>query len=44
VNRPLVEKLFAAHRKGVGRHGNLLWSLLVLARWGERYLPAAARA
>jgi asparagine synthase (glutamine-hydrolysing) len=43
VNRPLAEQLFAAHRKGVGRHGNLLWSLLVLARWGERYLPAAAR-
>jgi asparagine synthase (glutamine-hydrolysing) len=42
VNRPLVQKLFLAHRAGTGRHGNLLWSLLVLARWGERYLPSAA--
>jgi asparagine synthase (glutamine-hydrolysing) len=30
--------VFDAHRSGVGRHGALLWSLLVLAKWAEYYL------
>jgi asparagine synthase (glutamine-hydrolysing) len=40
VDRAVAEKLYRAHRSGVGRHGNVLWSLLVLARWAERYLAA----
>ncbi|HYV35657.1 MAG TPA: asparagine synthase (glutamine-hydrolyzing) [Gemmataceae bacterium] len=38
VNQPLAKQLFQAHRKGLGRHGAVLWSVLVLARWAERYL------
>jgi asparagine synthase (glutamine-hydrolysing) len=38
VNQPIARKLFHAHIRGTGRHGNVLWSLLVLARWAERYL------
>jgi hypothetical protein len=41
INQPAARKLFQAHCSGVGRHGNVLWSLLVLARWAERYLTAA---
>jgi asparagine synthase (glutamine-hydrolysing) len=40
VDRAVAEKLYGAHRSGVGRHGNVLWSLLVLARWAEQYLTA----
>ena len=32
-----------AHLAGTGRQGNVLWSLLVLARWAERYLEVVAR-
>ena len=45
--RPLVDaaavgKLYRRHLSGLGRHGPVLWSLLVLARWADRYLGAAA--
>ena len=33
-----VEKLYAAHCSKVGRHGNLLWAILVLGAWMEHYL------
>jgi asparagine synthase (glutamine-hydrolysing) len=33
-----ARRLYRAHVAGVGRHGSVLWSLLVLARWAERYL------
>jgi asparagine synthase (glutamine-hydrolysing) len=38
VAHDVIEKLYRAHRAGMGRHGPVLWSLLVLARWAERYL------
>jgi asparagine synthase (glutamine-hydrolysing) len=38
VDQATARKLYAAHRSGLGRHGGVLWSLLVLARWSERYL------
>jgi asparagine synthase (glutamine-hydrolysing) len=38
VNQQVIRDLFRAHERGRGRHGNVLWSLLVLARWSERYL------
>ncbi len=45
VDQPAVRSLYRSHLSGVGRHGNVLWSLLVLARWAERYLtPAQATA
>ena len=28
-----VRSLYHAHRRGSGRHGNLLWALLVLDGW-----------
>ena len=40
INQPLAARLFRDHLAGIGRHGGGLWSLLVLARWGERYLAA----
>jgi asparagine synthase (glutamine-hydrolysing) len=36
VNQTSARKLFRSHLAGVGRHGSVLWSLLVLARWAER--------
>jgi asparagine synthase (glutamine-hydrolysing) len=38
VDRRAVQTLHEAHRRGTGRHGPVLWSVLVLARWSERYL------
>jgi asparagine synthase (glutamine-hydrolysing) len=38
VNQAQAERLYRAHRGGLGRHGGVLWSLLVLARWTEEYL------
>jgi asparagine synthase (glutamine-hydrolysing) len=40
VNQDVARQLFQAHASGQGRHGNVLWSLLVLARWADRYLAA----
>lgn len=34
----LVRRLFAMHCNRSGRHGNLLWAILVLGAWMERYL------
>lgn len=44
VSQTTARKLFEAHRRGLGRHGHVLWSLLVLARWAERYLRSAGQA
>ncbi len=38
LNRTVARGLFHSHLAGQGRHGNLLWGLLVFARWAERYL------
>lgn len=35
-----VARLWREHQSGIGRHGAVLWSLLVLAAWAERYLKA----
>jgi asparagine synthase (glutamine-hydrolysing) len=40
INQTTAAKLYDAHRRRVGRHGNLLWALLVLGRWCEEYLPS----
>jgi asparagine synthase (glutamine-hydrolysing) len=42
VDVPTARGLYQAHQSGVGRHGAVLWSLLVLAHWSERYLGAPA--
>jgi asparagine synthase (glutamine-hydrolysing) len=38
LDQRAVRSLHHSHLSGMGRHGNVLWSLLVLARWAERYL------
>ena len=38
IDRDVARRLFRRHAAGVGRHGQVLWSLLVLAHWAERYL------
>lgn len=30
---PAIRRIFDAHCRGTGRHGQLLWSLLIFARW-----------
>jgi asparagine synthase (glutamine-hydrolysing) len=37
VNPDAARALFRRHLAGTGRHGATLWSLLVLARWMDRY-------
>jgi asparagine synthase (glutamine-hydrolysing) len=54
IDRPTAARVYRAHVNGRGRFGGVLWGLLVLARWCERYLrtpppaghgsPAAAAA
>jgi asparagine synthase (glutamine-hydrolysing) len=38
VDQSVARKVYQAHLAGTGRHGSLLWSLLMLARWTEHYL------
>jgi asparagine synthase (glutamine-hydrolysing) len=42
VDQGVARKLFFTHERGTARNGAVLWSLLVLARWAERYLSSAA--
>jgi len=44
VSQDVARQLYRAHQVGIGRHGQLLWTLLVLACWSERYLKPAAKA
>ena len=38
VDQAAAQRLYRSHLSGIGRHGNVLWSLLILACWAERYL------
>jgi asparagine synthase (glutamine-hydrolysing) len=38
IDQAVAGRLYRAHLSGAGRHGPVLWALLVLARWAERYL------
>jgi asparagine synthase (glutamine-hydrolysing) len=38
LDRRWVTSLFEEHCRGRGRHGAVLWSLLVLSRWAEKFL------
>jgi asparagine synthase (glutamine-hydrolysing) len=40
IDQARVGRLYQAHRAGTGRHGAVLWGVLILARWAERYLGA----
>jgi asparagine synthase (glutamine-hydrolysing) len=37
VDQATARSLYRAHRAGTGRHGGILWGLLVLASWCERW-------
>lgn len=39
IDQDVARRLFRSHLAGTGRHGEVLWSLLVLGRWAERYRP-----
>ena len=41
IDQATVRRLARSHQAQTGRHGNLLWSLLVLARWAEAYAATA---
>jgi asparagine synthase (glutamine-hydrolysing) len=46
IDQGQARRLYRTHRRGWGRHGQVLWSLLVLARWADRFLrgqPLATR-
>jgi len=38
IEQRAARTLYTSHRAGVGRHGQVLWGLMVLARWCDRYL------
>jgi asparagine synthase (glutamine-hydrolysing) len=38
ISQPAARSLYRQHQARVGRHGKVLWSLLILACWAERYL------
>ena len=40
IDQTTAGKLYRSHALRVGRHGDVLWSLLVLAHWAERFLSA----
>ncbi|MBL9090981.1 MAG: asparagine synthase (glutamine-hydrolyzing) [Planctomycetaceae bacterium] len=41
IDPSVAASLYRRHLRGVGRHGQVLWSLLVLASWSETYLAPA---
>jgi asparagine synthase (glutamine-hydrolysing) len=36
----VVRSLLRSHQSGRGRHGQVLWSLLVLGKWADKYLSS----
>jgi asparagine synthase (glutamine-hydrolysing) len=42
IDQAVARRVYQSHLAGTGRQGNLLWSLLTLARWAERYLDHPA--
>jgi asparagine synthase (glutamine-hydrolysing) len=44
LDQSVVQCLYESHCKGISRNGNVLWSILVLARWCDRYLSSTGSA
>jgi asparagine synthase (glutamine-hydrolysing) len=42
INTRFAERLYRSHCNSTGRHGQLIWSLLVLGRWMDRWQREAA--
>ena len=43
IDMAAVRRLFERHASGLARHGASLWSILMLTRWCDAYLPLPAR-
>ena len=43
IDRSVARRLFDEHQSGRSRHGGVLWSLLVLNAWANRYLGGEGR-
>jgi asparagine synthase (glutamine-hydrolysing) len=41
IDRKTARRLVDNHKNGLGRHGQVLWSLVVLAKWCNRYLNSS---
>ncbi len=41
IDQTAARKIYQAHLAGASRQGQVLWSLLILARWADRYLPVS---
>ncbi len=37
LDQSVIRQLYQSHLRGLGRHGVVLWSILVLAKWCEQY-------
>jgi asparagine synthase (glutamine-hydrolysing) len=44
INVASARQIFDAHCNGVGRHGQLIWSLLILARWLDAWSTNPSRS
>lgn len=42
IDTQFADRLYRAHLRRTGRHGAVLWSLLVLGRWMDKYLGSSA--
>ena len=42
IDTAYARKMYQSHLNGTGRHGAVLWGLLVLAAWADRYLGSDA--
>jgi asparagine synthase (glutamine-hydrolysing) len=42
IDQREAARLYQSHASRTGRHGEVLWALLVLASWAERYLTVSA--
>ena len=43
IDQASARRLYRAHLARIGSHGNVLWALIVLARWADRYLRRRER-
>jgi asparagine synthase (glutamine-hydrolysing) len=44
LDQSAVRRIHQSHLSGIGRNGAVLWAILVLSQWSERYLGALSTA
>jgi asparagine synthase (glutamine-hydrolysing) len=44
IDQGVARQLFERHARGTARNGRILWAILVLARWADRYLKPGGAA